>query len=240
MLESYVRPEIPEDIRQGYEKALDGVPRWIGGLVGSPKPESNLEHVVGLFNLFDEIKIDYPELANSLDQAAVEDMFYVHDGGEIISKDLVRSRLDYDLVKPRHKRKERLGYVVLLNKYVKDDGLRAKALGAYQRYTDLNPNDPEALFTHLLDKIQAIRFGLEYVYNGVEARDPARKKLAVRQARMSVDLLLEFAIPLRNILSGEARTELSTLVQVELGGYRASGFPEITRDARSQFFSQVK
>lgn len=238
LAERYVRPEIPEDLRHAYEGALDRVPRWIGVLVESPKKESNLDHVDGLFNLLDDIQVDYPGLTGVFDLEVVEDMIYVHDGGEIISTDLVRSRPDYDLVKPRHKRKERLGYR-FLTKHIEDDELRAKALEVYQRYTDLDPNDPEALFTHLLDKIQAIRFGLKYVYNGIEVRDPALKELASKQALMSADLILEFAIPLRNILSGDARTDLSALVQMELGEYRLNGFPEVARYARSIFLRKL-
>jgi hypothetical protein len=236
----YHRPQIPIEIDIAYRAALAKEPRWIGGEEESSKPESDLDHVDALFNLLDEIKITYPALAKGLDLTAVEDMIYVHDGGEIISHDLTRSDPDYEAKKKKHKRKEDAGARWLTKTHIKDDTLRQEARSVYRRYRHYSSNDPEALFVHLLDKIQAIRFGLEHVYNANSLKiksDPEQMKLARKQAAMSVDLIFEFAGPLLAITSGEMRSELFIFIRVELGRYWTGGFPEITRDARSRLFS---
>ncbi len=139
--ETNLRSRLPAEIVQACGKAMSDIPRWKGGLVESKRAESNLDHVNGLHILTKEVREVYPALAQYFDWTAIGNMIDVHDIGEIISTDLVRSRPDYLEVKARHKRKERLGFIVLSSHHIKDESLRRDVLNSYRRYTDLNPND---------------------------------------------------------------------------------------------------
>ncbi len=229
------RSRMPIEMIRACEKAMSSVPRWKNGIVESRKKESNLEHVNSLHTLSEEVRGGYSALAKYFDWTAISNMIDVHDIGEIISTDLVRSRPDYLEVKAKHKRKERLGFVVLSRFHVEDDSLRQDVLNSYRRYTDLDPNDASALFTHLLDKIQAIRFGLTNVYNDkIVPID-----LSLKQAAMSIDLILEFAKPLLEITQGEVREQTKAFVQAELERYRDNGFPTLAHDARERLFPKA-
>lgn len=228
-----LRSRIPTGMVKACEKSMSDIPRWKGGLVKSRKEESNLEHVNSLHDLVKEVREGYPAFDKYFDWIAIENMIDVHDIGEMISTDLVRSRPDYLEVKARHKRKERLGFIIL-SKHIEDNSLRQDVLNTYRKYLDLDPNDANALFTHLLDKIQAIRFGLVNVYNDkILPMD-----LSLEQAGMSVDLILEFAKPLLEITQGEVRNQVSIFVQVELEKYRHHGFPQLADDARRRLFQK--
>lgn len=235
-IEGNLRSRTPREIVQACEKAMSGVPRWKGGIVESRKAESNLEHVNSLHALAEEVRKGYPALAQYFDWNAIGDMIDVHDIGEIISTDLVRSRPGYLEVKTKHKRKERLGFIMLSRFHIKDESLRHDAQNIYRRYVDLDSNDTSALFTHLLDKIQAIRFGLANVYN--DKILPMDRSLT--QATMSVDLIFEFAKPLLEITQGEVKNQISAFVQVELEKYRQNGFPVLADDARGRIFLSSK
>ena len=234
MQERYVRPQIPKEIDAEYKRALSGIPRWVGGLVESKKSESNLEHVESLYALVDEVRGEYPILDAGLDWDAVDDMIYLHDAGEIISGDLVRSRPDYDEVKYRWKRGERAAFRYLTRRYIHDPTLKQQARDTYERYTAYGNDDVEALFVHLLDKVQAVRFGLKYVYNkSISPEDPSRT-----QATMSANLILEFAEALLAAVSGDTKNEISSFVHSELERYVECGYPELAEESIRRLFSK--
>lgn len=228
MLERYSRPQISPEVKSQYEEALSKIPRWKNALTPSTKEESDLDHVTGLFDLADEVKQAYPELAEVVDWTAIEDMIYIHDAGEIISGDYVISNPNPLMTKEKHKRRERLGFHYMNRKFIKDPYLRRKAAETYQRYIDCSPDDKEALLVHLLDKIQAIRFGLENVYNN--KRSPSEKSL--QHATFSVDLIFQFGIPLLDILEPVPKSNLASFIQVEFGRYRDAGYQQITDEGR--------
>ncbi|MBI2421034.1 MAG: hypothetical protein HYV38_03045 [Candidatus Levybacteria bacterium] len=230
--ELHLRNRLPAELVTACEEQMAKIGRWKGGLVESKLPEFNLDHVNSLHFLASEVRESYPALSTFFDWDAITDMIDIHDVGEIISGDLVRSQGDYAEIKAKHKRKERLGFVVLANKYIKDETARAEVLATYRRYVDLDEHDPEALFTHLLDKIQAVRFGLSNVYND----KILPMNLSLIQATKSVDLIFEFATPLLKITSGRVRSDLFALVQVEIGRYRINGFPALAAEARTRLF----
>lgn len=238
MLESYVRPEIPGEIRNSYEEAMSNVYRWKNALTQTTKEESDLEHVAGLFSLADEIRGYYPALAEGMDWEAIDDMIYLHDGGEPFPEvgDYVISNLNQATTKEVHKRRERLGFHWMARKYIKDGDLRKKAEKIYERYVNYSLEDKEALFVHLLDKIQAIRFGLRYVFNDrVLDRDKT-----LEHAAFSIELVTEYAAPLMKVLDGKMKSELSAFAQVEIGKYGRAGYPELANEARSKFFSATR
>lgn len=235
--ETRLRDLIPPEIVAKSDYRMSKVLRWKkDAVIQSKKPESNLDHVSGMHLLAEELRSNYPVFASAFDWIAVENMIDVHDIGEIVTGDLVISRPDYLEVKKKHKQTERKGFFWLINRYIEDPKLREDLAKSYIRYTDLDPNDPEALLTHLLDKVQAIRFGLTNVYNDrIFPLD-----VSLEQAGKSIDLIFNFANPLISLTSGEVKSQLLAFVQVELGRYRKSGYPELADEARRRLFRVSK
>lgn len=233
-LGEYYQPQAlkgaPRTLGKHYEWYLDRVPRWDGR---STKPESDLDHVLSMYKILDKITLQYPDLVRNLNLTTVRNMIYIHDAGELPPVgDLARFRLDYSEVRPDWKKREAQNFNRLTKRFIKDDETRKYVRSVYRRYVKRAPNDPEALFTHLLDKIQGMRFASEYVYNtrGLPADE------SLEQARTSVDLIIQVAKPLSAIIEGEAKLQLSALVQVEIGHLLKANLPQIAEYGRRQWF----
>ncbi len=226
--------EIPSQIHALHLKGLNRVYRWIGGLTPSRAEESDLSHVESIFKIDQEIKDNFPMLGAEINLERVKFMHYVHDDGELIVGDLVRSIPNYDQVRQGHKQREEEGYYLLVDRYIKDPALKQEAISAYQEY--LGKETPESLLANLLDKIQGIRFALQNVFDMNKAQNPEERAKYLRQARASVELIFQFATPLRAMLSPKASGELVTFLQLEFGRYRTAGYFEIFQAARSRLF----
>lgn len=234
MIEKYIPPQIPQQLVEDYEKALAEKQRWINAATPSAKPETDLEHVEATLEIIDEVEVSYRTLASVLDFNLIRGMDVVHEVGEIVMGDLARSNPEYDRIKPRHKRKEKVAARGLLRKYIEDPDIQQKAIALYDQYASRKPDDPNALFFNLIDKIQAVRFGLDHVFNNTDFPRESR----LRHAAFSIGLIFQFANPLLDILRGEAKGDLVKFLQVEFGRYIQGGFPELAREARHKLFSE--
>ena len=87
----------------------------------------------------------FPTLFSRLNQTDIGDMIRVHDSGELLSGDLAHNNPDYEKMKDKFKRRERLSFHILLAKYVEDPVLKNRIRTVYQRYQKKDPNDKEAL-----------------------------------------------------------------------------------------------
>lgn len=225
-------PEIPSDVHVLHLKGLSRIYRWIGSLSPARVPESDLSHVESLFRIDEEIENYFPALGEEIDMKRVRALHYIHDTGELIPGDLVRTIPNYDQIRQGHKQKEEEGFHRLVDRYIKDPDLKQETTEAYQEY--LGRKTVESLMANLLDKIQAIRFALQNVYDLNKAQNPNERAKYLKQANASIELIFEFATPLRSMLSPDARTELVTFLQLEIGRYRSAGYFEIFQDARSR------
>jgi hypothetical protein len=88
-------------------------------------------------------------------------------------------------------------------------------------------NDREALLAHLVDKIQASRFGLEYVFKNDA------------DCERSVDNILEYAIPFFRATPTEGRTELGLFVMQEIKRFANYGHLAQANRGQNQFLSAV-
>lgn len=206
-----------------YRLALARIPRWVvNGEILSKIPESNLNHIDGMAAIVNEIEENFPALTKCFDLETVREMVYFHDAGEIITGDEAISNENYAKNKERRWERERIAVGILTREpNVSDPLLRKKLRDIYARYNSCRPErmieltDKESLFTHLVDKIQAGRFGLENVFDNHNSSIKATKLIAQFSG------LLFNALPQDNI---DARNELVLLTQQELNRFRDHGF----------------
>lgn len=160
--------QLPEPLRQEYERALRGVPRWKNGIFLPDVPETDMDRVESMLEIFNGMKNTCPSLMKAVDQRAVRDMIYVHDAGEIVNGDLTHLDPDYNKKHDKHKRKEQL---------------KTKIGNLYQRVIAKKDTDREALLTHLIDKAQGNRFGFEHVFPGAKLqKDKPRRQMQMNHA----------------------------------------------------------
>lgn len=208
-------PNVPTRLDYRYCRAMDRVFRWGKGvLTPSIMPESNLDHMSGMYRLLDEIKLNHPEIVRGMDLPAVGKMIYVHDGGEWRKGDLVLSRTDHSEVVDDWKQGEEQDFYEMIERIVRkrDPQLAEEAIKYYRRYVHYDPNDKEAVFTHLLDKIQAVRFGIKYVYTTEHAWGKSEA-----HSSLGLDKLRKFAVSLSKILDEPGRASLNTFIRSEIG-----------------------
>lgn len=227
-------PEIPPQIHTRHMRGLHRIYRWIGSLSPARVPESDLSHVESLFRIDQEVEGNYRTLAEEVGMERVKVLHYCHDTGELISKDLVRTIPNYDQVRQAHKQKEEEGFYRLVDRYIEDPALKKEANDAYQEYK--GKETLASLMANLLDKVQAIRFALQNVFDMNKAQGPEERAKYIKQAQASIELIFEFANPLRSKLSPEAEAQLVTFLQLEFGKYWAAGYFEISQAARSRLF----
>ena len=89
-----------------YEEGLSQIMRWENGIFPSDIPESDLEHVDGMLEVREEIANRFIHIPNEVNFTTVGHMIYIHDGGEILTRDLSHSHPEYDILKLRLKRRE--------------------------------------------------------------------------------------------------------------------------------------
>jgi 5'-deoxynucleotidase YfbR-like HD superfamily hydrolase len=92
---------------------------------------------------------------------------------------------------------------------------------------DAAMSDRESLLAHFIDKIQASRYGIEYVFENDEL------------CKNSVDNIVEYAVPLFRATPAEGRVECIRLVLKELERFKDSGFAEPGIKGRSDFLSAI-
>jgi 5'-deoxynucleotidase YfbR-like HD superfamily hydrolase len=95
-----------------------------------------------------------------------------------------------------------------------------------QKEIDEAINDREALLAHFIDKIQASRFGIEYVFRNDE------------DCTRSVDNILEYAIPLFKATPKEGQEECIQLVMQELKRFKIHG-REAARKGQTNFLAAI-
>jgi 5'-deoxynucleotidase YfbR-like HD superfamily hydrolase len=212
-------PGVPGDIDYRYSRGMDSVHRWEGSLTPSTMKESNLDHMRGMFELLDEIVETHPAIVTNMDLDAVRKMIYVHDAGELITGDLVLSRPDHAIVRDDWKRREEEGFHRLVERFVRKryPQLADEAVHYYNRYVHYEPNDKEAVFTHLLDKVQAVRFGNKYVYSSEYAWGKSEA-----HSSLGLDKFNFFADSLRAIMDDEEADSLNVFVEGEIDNFFAS------------------
>jgi len=99
-------------------------------------------------------------------------------------------------------------------------------LFSFDRYINLNPENQEeyrvGLFVHLVDKIQAARFGMANVFQSEESNGHFN-------GNVSLEKLLEFTIPLLQTLPNAAQIDLITFVGEEIDEFRNHNLPKIAQ-----------
>lgn len=225
-------PPLPDDLRKAYEDGLASVPRWVSDWLPSKQPENDLEHVNRMLIILEEMPERFPHIADEVDFETTAHMIYIHDGGEILAGDLPHSHPDYNILKPQVKRRERLGFR-WITRQITDIELREYTRELYKRAEGKAPGDKEAQLTDLLDKTQAVRFGLTYVYNGRTIKGVRERSMHLNH---SVTAFLNPAeMFIRSLTSEDARAEAVEFVKEEFTMFRKSGYskrdlnPYITR-----------
>lgn len=161
----FYNPPIPDNLRITYEKFLAGIIRWENGTLSSSREENDLEHTRDMLIILEDMEHDCPNIAGEVDFTTVYPMAYIHDAGEIYAGDLAHTHPDYDNLKPQVKRREKAGFR-LLTRALRDERTKHLARELYERVEQKSPTDKESQLVDLVDKIQAMRFGIKYVYPG--------------------------------------------------------------------------
>jgi 5'-deoxynucleotidase YfbR-like HD superfamily hydrolase len=226
--------EIPADLKKGYEEHMDATPRWMNGAVRESRVlESDLDHTYGLLQIIDYIRKEFPVLCSEINMDKTEETAYVHDAGEIGVGDLALSNPNYNQIQAHWKHLEKAVFRKLTRDHISDPILRQKARYAYDRYVNYEKykeHDMEdykvGLLVHLIDKVQAARFGERYVFRaGIDPMiDPHLN------GRTSLGKILEFTGPLLDTLSENAREELIEFVGREVKRFTQNGLRELTSE----------
>lgn len=219
-LPSY-NPPIPNKLRIKYEKYLAGIIRWENGTLSSTREENDLEHTRGMLVILEDIEHDCPNIAGEVDFTLVYPMAYIHDAGEIYAGDLAHTHPDYDNLKPQVKRRERAGFR-LLSRSLRDKETKHFARELYKRVEEKSTTDKEAQLVDFVDKTQAVRFGVNYVYPGhkiVNVQD------RVDHLNRTANVLLKPAEALIHALeSPQAKKEALDLIKREIERFTMNGY----------------
>jgi 5'-deoxynucleotidase YfbR-like HD superfamily hydrolase len=224
---------VPETLKVLYKYHMRHINRWEGGPQRSLIPETNLDHVEAMHALAESVRSSYSTLAEKLDWDSIADMIDVHDGGEIGPGDLDRSDLEYENKVKRHKRREHLTFL-FGSRRIADPNLRNDVLTTYWRFIKPEPSDIESNFAHLLDKVQALRFGIDNVFEGGEQNPVSRQHM-----RLGIGDMLYYAGRIRDHSTAEIRKDISAFVQLEIGRIKRNGFPETAQEMRAAFLKPV-
>lgn len=224
-------PPIPEKLRERYEKSLAATLRWQGAFWPPDKEESDYDHVVGIFQLLDQIKPACPNLFSEVDLSIVKHMIYIHDGGEIPKSigDLAIHSPDYEERRLRHKSRERYAFELLTRRNVKSLNLQKDIIELYGRCVE--KNDRESRLTSVIDKMQGNRYAFDHVYHRLN-KTPERQiaiNLAVGYIRPPIDFLTE-------LVSERSKVEIVNLYRNELQYYSSKGYGNEVRP----YLNQVK
>lgn len=212
-------PLIPTSLHNQYAAGLASVERWVGNDFCPDTTETDYDHVLVMFKISQELR-GRPILASAVDFDVVDHMIYVHDGGEVLVGDLALGRPDYSRVRGGFKRRERAALRYLIGR-IPDKNTKQVLRSYAQRYEEESGDDNEALMTHFIDKIQAVRFGLEHVFNGHNLGETAGGPVIDRNFKK-----LEFPVTMLVAhLSSGAQGEFSSFVRGELKKVRDHGYP---------------
>ena len=229
-IEREIFPKAPQSLVDARAERAAITFRWIvddEGHTISRVRESLLDHTIGMQKIRRYAMRRFPVFTGNINMIASSETIEVHDDGEMIVGDLALSRKISDKDKARWKHRERAAFRLMTRDYLKDDAqLKQQARDAYQRYQVLDLNEPEdykvGLFAHLVDKVQAARFGIINVFE--HDSDEIDEN-----GMSSLKNILKFTYPLLEVLPDEtAKVELISFVTEEIKRYRKHGFPEIT------------
>lgn len=212
-------PLIPASLHNQYVARLASVERWIGSDFCPDTTETDYDHLLGMFKISHELR-GRPILASSVNFEEVDHMIYVHDGGEILVGDLAIGRPDYFQIHDKFKRRERAAVRYLLNR-IPDPNAKQLLRTYSRRYEEASQDDNEALMTHLIDKLQAGRFGLDHVFSGSVLGEEVGGPIIDR----NYNKIVNYFNSLRNNLPLEATSDLSLFMKDELEQVSANGYP---------------
>jgi len=216
-------PPIPEDLAQLHDDSLAGELRWQNGMQSASQPETLKDHVVDSIYIHEQNEKIYPALFKEVDSPDTSDMIYIHDTGEIGGLDLSHSVPDYDKLRAEIKRRERINFWKINRKYNEDPGLRKRAWNLYERYNRCSPNDRIANYVHLVDKIQAVKYGAKFVYARRQLRTKAARQ---QQANHCYKLLMKFVPNLHFNLEEDAQSDLLDFADSALLALIENGYSE--------------
>lgn len=206
-------------LRQMLETGLRQVKRWQDTGYTLDQEETDYDHVIALQAMFtNDIQTLCPTLFQRMDKHVVEDMIWIHDAGEIVASDLARSHPDYHMLKEAQKQKERRAIYHLTGTFIKDDVRREKVRAIYSQYE--RKEGVEALLVNMLDKAQALRFGVAHAYPRARMPDTSDYQGAVE------NILRKPASMLYENLTKDEQQEIGQFVLHELslhaqqGGYQ--------------------
>lgn len=221
-------PPISPEFRSQYERALDKEIRWKNGdTIASQEPESDLQHVIGMFDLHGELEGKCPTLVSELDGVVVEDMIYVHDAGEILTHDLSHLMDNYDQIQRRWKRRERAAFRMLTRDYIGDIELRAYVRQLFERYEGKAEHDKESHYVHLLDKFQATKFGIANVFPGSRIRTRHERQVQLNRA---FELFSAPVIRLYPQVGASSQSELVVITDELISGFERTGYGKVLVD----------
>ncbi len=214
-------PPIPDNLRIEYEKQLGKIIRWKGGILPSSREENDLEHTREMLIILENIEDNCTNIASEVDFTAVYPMAYIHDAGEIYAGDLALTHPNHHSLKPQVKRRERAGFR-LLTKSLEDEYTRNLARELYRKLEQKAPTDKESQLVDFVDKVQAVRFGIDHVYPGnrmVNAQD------RVAHLDLTANVLLKPAEGLfRALKYPHSKKEALGLIQKELERFTTKGY----------------
>lgn len=222
------------DNRLLYEARMKERKRWqdpaLVGLVDGLS-ETDLDHILALAQIWSVYKTIAPCLAEEIDSDIVQQMFIVHDSGEVYTKDwpavgaLRESKRVQEI-----KAKESQFVERLIRQYVapaEKDHVR----NIYSRYEAASrpkdgityPPDKEALVANFIDKAHsATRTSMEYIYH------PSKRELITHDLKLrhmqAIEKMLNFVPPLLLLLSPQAGSEFVMIVDDELSRVADNGF----------------
>lgn len=142
-----------------YERGLYRIQR-MGGLrdEGVPIPisaETNLEHVVEGCTMAREFSEQYPILSNSVNFVQVQKNLLWHDAGEFLIGDVpLRNRTPEQIILKTQE--AQLTHKRLLTR-IANEQARDEVRQAYDLHVGKDQNDPNALMSALIDKLQGLR-----------------------------------------------------------------------------------
>lgn len=213
-------PPIPDPVRIAYETGLHRIMRWEGIILKPDMPESDLEHVGEMFAMHDQNQLDRPEILYGMNDGDIRSMIYLHDAGEIVVGDLARDREYYSEVVTLWKRKESLGFHMLL-RHIPDKDVRDYARNIYRRYHEKALIDRETHYVDLLDKLQALRFGRSHVFPGKRLKSVASQQ---QQFSNVFSLIMPPAMRLAVVSTPLVQEAVQSYIREELSQSGATGY----------------
>lgn len=222
-------PLIPAGLHVQYLAALASVQRWQGNDFCPDVMETDYDHILAMFKISDELRQRQP-LARAVNFDDVNHMIYVHDGGEVLVGDLALGRPDYSQVRERFKKREKAAIRLLIRK-IHDPETRKSYLAYSQRYENVPAEDNEALVAHLIDKLQAIRFGVIHVFNGYTLGEIVGGQAVDR----SFNKIINHFKLLMNNLPSDARGDFSNFMREEIDKVGEHGYRTKAEEYKVRF-----